>query len=249
MPTKEELIWENRELTAKLALAEKWMRREVQSAIAMVWKQGIQKNTRKHFDNVFAEEGVEIITRRILDIFGWVLDHAPRYTLERLIDAEIYWETLQRYPHMDALPIILAYQKILDAWIEERLIAPWRASQVRSMRESTLQNPLEKDLSNILTKNYTLSIGRLYQILETIRGEKISGNLLEGLTSYWRREIPELLDMLISDRFFLLFSELMIREIFSKKRHEKKVTYSDAKKLRESIVSWDSVLLSIFSTS
>jgi hypothetical protein len=105
------------------------------------------------------------------------------------------------------------------------------------MRESTLQNPLEKDLSNILTKNYTLSIGRLYQILETIRGEKVSGNLLEELTLYWRREIPELLDILISDRFILPFSELMTREIFSKKRHEKKVTYSDAKKLRESIVS------------
>jgi hypothetical protein len=72
---------------------------------------------------------VEIITRRILDTFGSILDHAPRYTLERLIDAEIYYETLQRYPHMDGLPIILAYQKILDAWIEESLIAPWRASQ------------------------------------------------------------------------------------------------------------------------
>jgi hypothetical protein len=69
---------------------------------------------------------VEIITRRILDIFGPVLEHAPHYTLERLIDAEIYWETLQRYPHMDALPIVLAYQKILDAWIEERLIVDWR---------------------------------------------------------------------------------------------------------------------------
>ena len=82
----------------------------------------MKKGTRKHFENIFEEEGVEIITKRILDTFGNLLDHAPKYTLERLIDAEIYWETLQRYPHMDALPIILAYQKILDAWIEEVLI-------------------------------------------------------------------------------------------------------------------------------
>jgi hypothetical protein len=54
------------------------------------------------------------------------IERAPRYTLERLIDAEIYWNTLQQYPQMDALPIIIAYQKILDAWIEERLVAPWR---------------------------------------------------------------------------------------------------------------------------
>jgi hypothetical protein len=29
---------------------------------------------------------------------------------------------------MDSLPIIIAYQKILDAWIEEKLVAPWRSS-------------------------------------------------------------------------------------------------------------------------
>ncbi|MFZ2255997.1 MAG: hypothetical protein WAW59_01705 [Patescibacteria group bacterium] len=58
--------------------------------------------------------------------FDTSLERAPRYTLERLVDAEIYWNTLQQYPQMDALPIIIAYQKILDAWIEERLVAPWR---------------------------------------------------------------------------------------------------------------------------
>jgi hypothetical protein len=129
MSKKDDLIPENRELRAKLALAEKWMRREVQSAIVEVSKRSIQGNTRKHFKNILEEESVEIMTRHIFDIFGSTLEYAPRYTLERLIDAEIYWETLQRYPNMDALPIILAYQKILDTSIEERLVAPWRETK------------------------------------------------------------------------------------------------------------------------
>lgn len=122
MQKKEDLIQENAELIARIALAEKWMRREVQSAISSVRRAEIKKDTRKHFENTFEQDGVEMITQRIIDTFGDALSRAPKYTLERLIDAEIYWETLQRYPHMDALPVVLAYQKILDAWIEESLV-------------------------------------------------------------------------------------------------------------------------------
>ena len=237
MSTKEELIHENTELTARLALAEKWMRREVQSAIISVKKGTVKKGTRKHFSNIFEEEGIEIITKRILDQFGPVLDHAPQYTLERLIDAEIYWETLQRYPHMDALPIVLAYQKILDAWIEERLISLWRDSEkwkVKSKKYEELHvSPLERDLENIITKKYTLSIGRLYQIVEMIRKDSISREgYCSNLVDFWKSQDPALLKVLISDDFFFSFSQLMDREIFSKKRHEKKVSYKDIRELR-----------------
>jgi hypothetical protein len=176
-----------------------------------------------------------MITTRVMDRFGDVLDHAPRYTLERLIDAEIYWQTLQQYPQMDALPITLAYQKILDAWIEERLIAPWRGK----MKASSFQIPasiLEKDFQNILTKNYILSIGRLYQLISLIRDGGILSQVAEDLVSYWKREIPHTFDTLISDEFFASFSELISLEVFSSKRHEKKVSYSDAKVTREIII-------------
>lgn len=56
--------------------------------------------------------------------------------------------------------------------------------------------------------------------------------ILGDLMNYWKKYIPELLETLTSDAFFLPFSELMSREIFSKKRHEKKVTFSDAKMVR-----------------
>lgn len=61
----------------------------------------------------------------------------------------------------------------------------------------------------------------------------MQGGLVSGLVQFWEKNTPETFSVLISDEFFLPFSELMEREIFTKKRHEKKVTFSDAKKTRE----------------
>jgi hypothetical protein len=124
-----------------------------------------------------------------MDQFGDILDHAPRYTLERLIDAEIYWQTLQQYPQMDALPIALAYQKILDAWIEERLVAPWR-EKMKDSRFQIQDSTLDRDIANIFTKKYTLSIGRLFQIISLIHDGELLSPIIQSLISYWQREIP-----------------------------------------------------------
>lgn len=42
--------------------------------------------------------------------------------------------------------------------------------------------------------------------------------------------------MLVSDEFFVPFGELMEREVFTRKRHESKVNYSDAKRIREVMI-------------
>lgn len=70
--------------------------------------------------------------------------------------------------------------------------------------------------------------------------------LVTELVNFWKNEIPETFNILISDEFFLSFSELMDREIFSKKRHEKKVTFSDVKRLRQ-ILNQDGILKYLFS--
>ncbi len=72
--------------------------------------------------------------------------------------------------------------------------------------------------------------------------EKLPVFIVE-LVNFWKNEIPETFNILISDEFFLSFSELMDREIFSKKRHEKKVTFSDVKKLREILIEGKNLLL------
>ena len=151
MVTKEDLIRENTELKARLDLAEKWMRREVATSIDRIQKEQSQKTTRKSLANMFESEGLDILTKRILDQFDDSLSHAPKYTIERLIDAEIYWQTLQRYPQMDALPIVLAYQKILDAWIEETLIAPYR-TKMQHTKIGHAIHTTDVDITNIIQK-------------------------------------------------------------------------------------------------
>ncbi len=234
--TKDELILENTELRARLLLAEKWMRREVANAIKHVQEEGYKKSGRKRLQNVLEEEHLDIITRRILDTFGSGLQNTPKYTLERLIDAEIYWSTLQQYPNMDALPVVLAYQKILDAWIEEKLIRPWRDNK-KGARNTSVQRALdtgtERDLQNIILKDYSLSLGRFFQIIEISRQDTMKTWLLLDIIDFWQKNNTELFNILLSDTFFLPFQELMNREIFTKKRHEAKVTYSDAQILRE----------------
>lgn len=56
---------------------------------------------------------------------------------------------------------------------------------------------------------------------------------MQGLVDYWTKEHPGLVDMLQSDVFWIPFSSIMEREIWSKKRHESKVNYSDARITRD----------------
>ena len=234
MSTKDTLILENQKLREKLALAEQWMRREISSSTREITRDHIKKANRKHMQNLLEEDTLDIITREITEYFGTSLSSAPEHTLERLIDSEIYWYTLQKYPTMDGLPVILAYQKILDAWIEERLVKDFRKN--KKIKTLVTKDALEKDISNILTKNYTLSIGRLYQILSSVRDRQALSPLVSDLVNFWEKENQTELETLTSDTFFIPFFELMDREIFTKKRHEKKVTFSDVKRVREMMV-------------
>jgi hypothetical protein len=56
--------------------------------------------------------------------------------------------------------------------------------------------------------------------------------MTESLVSYWQSEIPNTFRTLISDECFVPFSDLIALEVFSRKRHEGKVNYSDAEKIR-----------------
>jgi hypothetical protein len=53
-----------------------------------------------------------------------------------------------------------------------------------------------------------------------------------SLITYWQKEIPNTFRTLISSECFVPFSDLIALEVFSRKRHEGKVNYSDAEKIR-----------------
>lgn len=243
MPTKDELIRENHELRARLEFAQVWMRREVATSITRIQEEQSHKNTRIAIKNIFETEWLDILTRKMIQRFDGALVKAPKYTLERLIDAEIYWNTLQQYPQMDALPIVIAYQKILDSWIEDWLVIPWRIQHTQKRYQKS-ESPLEQDIINLVEKKYTLSLGRFYQLLDSIHDVGVVSNesireltcltpTVRDFLLLWEEKHPNILNTLISDAFFLPFQELMKREVFSRKRHESKVAYSDAQCTRD----------------
>ena len=56
------------------------------------------------------------------------------------------------------------------------------------------------------------------------------------IISFWKESFPNTFEVLVSEGFFSEFTELMDRELFTRKRHESKVTYSDAQKIREIMI-------------
>lgn len=121
MPTKEELIRANEELRLRLMHAEGWMRRQVQEASHIIELHETRKENRRHFENLLEEDLIDTLKRRMEEYFGESLSRAPEYTRERLMDAEIYWITLQKHPTIDSFPVIASYQKILDAFFDENI--------------------------------------------------------------------------------------------------------------------------------
>jgi hypothetical protein len=233
MQKKSDLIRENEELKARLRVAEVWMKREVLTSLVQIQRKENNQEARKKFANIFEDEGLLLIRQQILDqIPESLLKKAPAFTLDRLIDAEIYWYTLQKYPHMDAFPIVASYQKILDAWVEDTLISPWRNTHTCMSILEDGSSQIETDIKNILLKNYTLSLGRLYQILKMISLSSQMDDYVRSLRNFWQKN-PEMYQFLISPDFLGLFSELIQREIFSTKRHQKKVSYRDVQITRE----------------
>lgn len=116
-----DLLTENEELKRKLHLSQIWMQRQIHESLRMIVENRKKQDQRKKFENLFESEILESITSNIETYFSYYISSAPIYTLERLIDAEIYWHTLQQFPHMDGFPIVVSYQKILDATFQSVL--------------------------------------------------------------------------------------------------------------------------------
>lgn len=249
MQKKDDLIRENMLLKKKLALAEAWMRREVAHQRRSLGEDAMIKSGRKKLDNVLERESIDIITRRIESYFWENLLRAPKYTLEHLIDAEIYWQTLQKFPTLDALPVVSSYQKILDAFFENLLIDFRKSSRI-SLQYISVQGSLDRDIQNVLEKKYTLSLGRWFHFFQKVReGNEFGWKYEDLFLAYITKEHESLLEICINDPFFSGFSELILLEVFGRKRHDTKISYADARRVRE-ICDWSmgnkSILKSLF---
>jgi hypothetical protein len=180
---------------------------------------------------------IHTIQSRIATYFAESIAYAPAHTIERLIDSEIYWYTLQKHPTIDALPVVLSYQKILDSYIEDHIISGFRTYSTQYIY--TLPVPtsgIERDIEKILTKNYTLSLGRMYQILQHIRTSDTQSQYIQIFHTYIHDTLPSMYSLLVSDDFFVRMQALVEMDIWGEKRHKGKVSYIDAKRARTILV-------------
>ena len=226
-----DLIRENKELKSRLLFAEKWMQREVKNARHHIEKEKQKKTTRKHFSNIFEEEGIDIITKNIYQNFWSSFQNAPPYTLERLIDAEIHWKTLQTHPYMDGFVVVALYQKILDDWLEEAIVKKFRSSFNKSNLSLLSHEHIDEDIRKVLDKNYRLSVGRFYQILATQKSStKKMTYTYEFLSFYRSLESTEY--GINSSKILGLVWKIVELWVFGSKRHSQKITYTEVKTTR-----------------
>jgi hypothetical protein len=167
-------------------------------------KEQEKKKTRKYFTNILEEDNLALLRQHVFMIFGHNIEQkSPPHTLERLIDAEILWKTLQTHPHMDGFAVVALYQKILDDWIEEFLIKQFRSFFQKSTHKLNILEKIDEDIKKVLEKKYRLSLGRLYQILLLADTNLKEDTYSKTLISFLKRERSS--SFLLSSEFLLPF--------------------------------------------
>lgn len=232
--TPQELEQENALLRRQLENCVRWMRREVEESIHKISKRKVTRMTETGRDDFLRENQEAIIGKRIADYFGdLLLLNAPKETLEYLVSSEISFYNLSKNPSLDGLSVISSYHKILDVWVEQMIVNQFRKfAQKKGAIVLRVNDPMEKALHSVITKKYILSLGRLFGLLRMIRnGEKLHDF---GQTfSQYLDKYQDIHDMLLSDRFFLLFEKIVESDVFGGKRHQGSISLSDTKNTRK----------------
>lgn len=231
MPTKKELIEENIFLKKKLEEAMKWMRRQIEESRLIVAKDEIKKANKILRIEYLDTEQVNIITRNIETYFEWL--KLPKYAKERIIDAELHWYQLQKYPKMDGSAVLISYQKIFDDITESSIGNPFK--KYLEQNRNNIPEKINKNILNLIKKDYSLSFSRFYNIIMDSSDE--GGIKLENeWIIFLKQKIPSIFQLLQKNEFMNSYKQLMNLEVFWKKRHSEKISYSETKLARSLII-------------
>ena len=233
---KSDLLKEIAELRKKLDLSRDWMKRQVHESKRILEHDRIKRETRGKFQNELESAQIDIFEKAITDYFGQTLDHAPPRTLERLLDSEIQWYMLQRFPRIDAVGLAVTYQKIVDSLIDISIVRPFREYMKKKM-VSIPQFPtaLERDILRINERKYQLSFGRLYEMILAFRSVE-TNTFLAQFKKFLSKYNSQFYDFMSSESALKYFEIILDMEVFTSKRHIQKVSYSEAQRLRTIMV-------------
>lgn len=235
-------------LERMLAEARRWMEREVQTRTKEIQTKLTTKNTLQALNEVFAsntgdQDSQWVAINLIREYFGQSLERLPHQFFAYLIEAErLYYILTNERGFSDGLPIVSVMTKAYDCLIHE-LITKWFARYARDrLRGENLpkfNDPLERALIAMITKNYTLSVGRLSPLLSRIKDHKENGVTLLPYTQLfadWIEQNPSIQKHLLSDILRKKLVRLNESEIFGEKRHRSSINHDEVREARSLLV-------------
>lgn len=226
-------------LKRKLGHCTVWMKREVEEQVHKIAKRKLSKMTEWFKEEFLQENQSQIITQRIQNYF-WdiLLLNSPSNTLEYLVHSEINFLNFQKNPSIDWFTVISSYHKILDAFIEHFITMNFRKFAIKkNCTVLRVNDPLEKALHLIVNKKYILSVWRLYGLIKAIKWDEKLYNYGEIFAQYLDK-YRDMKDVLLSDSFMKLFSEMIWSEVFGSKRHSWKIWLDETRRTRQLMI-WE----------
>lgn len=226
---------ENTRLKSLLYHAKKWMQREVQSSQKEIMLQDSQEDIHRFFSKNL-ESMIEDTIYRFFP--SDIIMYFPETAIDNILSAELIYYHIIHGARVDGTGAIIGYQKVLDGMIELYITKWFRKYIKKHKAESSPANiPLEKSFHSIINKKYTLSAGRLYEVLSHIKKWELSSHYISQFASYLESR-PYLQKALQADSFFIQLETLIHMHALWEKRHTGSIWESDMKKAR-SIFIWD----------
>lgn len=230
----QQLQIENRKLIEKLAIAKKWMSAQVQENMRRITSEKVLWDTTFWEDLDHLDERIET---KIYEFFGEILlMNIPSSVIENIVSAEINYYHLKANPNFDGLSVISGYHKALDTLIETYIIRDFRKFAKKHNQDELHQNdPLEKALHMVVNKKYILSLGRLFHLIQRLRKNEKLWDYQSSFKQYLEHH-SDVSQVILSDSFYLLLTQVVDSEVLWKKRHEWKINFLETREAREKIV-------------
>ena len=242
---------ENEQLKNKLKIAQKWMKKEVAEDVKKIWKAKINSSTLKEKTCFLNDNIEEIVSNKIQDFFGeLMLVNIPSSIIKNIISAEINYYNFRNNPSFDWFSVISSYHKALDIIIETYITSDFRKFIDKSRLPKHIENDsLEKALNSVITKNYSLSAGRLYHLLKTINEFSRDNSWiistdrkLKHYTYLFYKFLKKhsfIKNILLEDKEYLeIFEKIMETEVLWEKRHSGQISFVDTREARKLLI-WD----------
>lgn len=137
----------------------------------------------------------------------------PASVIENIVSAEINYYHLKAHPNFDGLSVISSYHKALDTLIENYIIRDFRKFSKKHKQTELQQNhPLEKSLHMVVNKNYILSLGRLFHLIQTLRDKTPTG-VYGSMFQQYLTHHPDISRTILSDDFYSLLKQVIDSEV------------------------------------